>query len=101
MRIGVVGTRGGWSSELLADTVAAKTGFRLLVDMEQVCLDLDRGKAWFQGVDLAELDGLIIKKIGARYSRTCWTGWSCCAFWPSAGCPSFPHPCPSCACWTG
>jgi hypothetical protein len=68
MKIGVVGTRGGWSSELLADTVAAKTGFRLLVDMEQVCLDLDSGKAWIGGVDLGGLDGLIIKKIGARYS---------------------------------
>lgn len=68
MKIGVVGTRGGWSSELLADTVAAKTGYRLLVDMEQVCLDLDTGKAWFEGVELSELDGLIIKKIGARYS---------------------------------
>ncbi|UTF49554.1 GAK system ATP-grasp enzyme [Desulfomicrobium sp. ZS1] len=68
MKIGVVGTRGGWSSELLADTVAAKTGFRLLVDMEQVCMDLDAGKVWTEGVDLGGLDGLIIKKIGARYS---------------------------------
>ena len=53
MKIGVVGTRGGWSSELLADTVAARTGYRLLVDMEQVCLDLDTGTATFRGVDLA------------------------------------------------
>ena len=52
MKIGVVGTRGGWSSELLADTVAAKTGFRLLVDMEQVCMDLDAGTVWTEGVDL-------------------------------------------------
>ena len=49
MKIGVVGTRGGWSSELLADTMAAKTGFRLLVDMEQVCMDLDAGTVWTEG----------------------------------------------------
>lgn len=68
-RIGVVGTFGGWSSELLADTVAQSTGGeRLLVDMEKVRLDLPGGAAWFGDVNLAELDALIIKKIGARYS---------------------------------
>ena len=68
-RIGVVGTFGGWSSELLADTVAEATGGRrLLIDMEQVRLDLPGGAAWFGDVNLAELDALIIKKIGARYS---------------------------------
>lgn len=68
-RIGVVGTPGGWSSELLADTVARATGGpRLLVDMAQVRLDLPGGAAWFGDTDLASLDGLIIKKIGARYS---------------------------------
>lgn len=68
MKIGVIGTPGGWSSELLADTVAARTGHRLLVDMEQVRLDLDTGAVWYQGQDLRDLDGLIIKKIGAVYS---------------------------------
>ena len=68
-RIGVVGTSGGWSSELLADTVARATGGeRLLIDMKKVRLDLPGGAAWFGDVNLAELDALIIKKIGARYS---------------------------------
>ena len=68
-RIGVVGTFGGWSSELLADTVAEATGGeRLLIDMEKVRLDLPGGAAWFGDVNLARLDALIIKKIGARYS---------------------------------
>ncbi len=68
-RIGVVGTTGGWSSELLADTVAQVTGGpRLLIDMEKVRLDLPGGAAWFGNQNLAELDGLLIKKIGARYS---------------------------------
>ena len=92
MKIGVVGTRGGWSSELLADTVAAKTGFRLLVDMEQVCLDLDSGKAWIGGVDLGELDGLIIKKIGARYSPDLLDRLELLRFLAQRGLPIFSSP---------
>ena len=92
MKIGVVGTPGGWSSELLADTVAAKTGHRLLVDMEQVCLDLDSGKAWFQGVDLAGLDGLIIKKIGARYSPDLLDRLELLRFLAERGLPIFSSP---------
>jgi len=68
MKIGVVGTHGGWSSEFLADMVQEKTGFRLLVDMADVTLDLDGCRVWHGQTDLGSLDGLIIKKIGARYS---------------------------------
>jgi len=92
MKIGVVGTRGGWSSELLADTVAEKTGFRLLVDMEQVCLDLDSGKAWIGGVDLGGLDGLIIKKIGARYSPDLLDRLELLRFLAQRGLPIFSSP---------
>lgn len=92
MKIGVVGTRGKWSSELLADTVAAKTGFRLLVDMEQVCLDLDSGKAWIGGVDLGGLDGLIIKKIGARYSPDLLDRLELLRFLSQRGLPIFSSP---------
>lgn len=92
MKIGVVGTRGGWSSELLADTVAAKTGFRLLVDMEQVCMDLDSGKVWTEGVDLGGLDGLIIKKIGARYSPDLLDRLEVLRFLAQRGLPIFSSP---------
>lgn len=92
MKIGVVGTHGGWSSELLADTVAAKTGFRLLVDMEQVCLDLDSGKAWIGNVDLGGLDGLIIKKIGARYSPDLLDRLELLRFLAQRGLPIFSSP---------
>jgi ribosomal protein S6--L-glutamate ligase len=68
MRIGVVGSKGGWSSELLADTVAEITGYHLLIEMDKVRLDLPSGKAWFQDTEISELDALIIKKIGGRYS---------------------------------
>lgn len=67
-RIGVIGTRGGWSSELLADTVERLTGYRLLVEMNEVRLDMPSGRAVFGDTDISGLDGLIIKKIGARYS---------------------------------
>ncbi|MBN2808080.1 MAG: GAK system ATP-grasp enzyme [Deltaproteobacteria bacterium] len=68
MKIGVIGTRGGWSSELLADTVFNKTGYRLLVEMDKVRLDLPYGSLWYEDIDLTSLDALIIKKIGVRYS---------------------------------
>ncbi|HMB31401.1 MAG TPA: GAK system ATP-grasp enzyme [Desulfohalobiaceae bacterium] len=68
VKIGVVGTKGGWSSERLADAVEEQTGWRMLIDMDNVCLDLSEKKIWFQDIDLGQLDALMIKKIGARYS---------------------------------
>ncbi|MEV8468026.1 GAK system ATP-grasp enzyme [Fluviibacterium sp. DFM31] len=67
-RIGVIGIPGKWSTEALADAVAARTGFRLVIDMAQVVLDLGTGKLMFQGQDLCQLDGLIVKKIAEVYS---------------------------------
>ncbi|MDD3312135.1 GAK system ATP-grasp enzyme [Pseudodesulfovibrio sp.] len=68
MRIGVIGTKGGWSSEKLADAVAEKTGERVLIGMDEVRLDLPSGDAFYNGHNLADFDALIIKKIGSRYS---------------------------------
>jgi ribosomal protein S6--L-glutamate ligase len=67
-RIGVVGIPGGWSSEKLADAVYKKIGYRLLIDMQKVSLDLTGGAAWFDGTEISALDALIVKKIGAWYS---------------------------------
>jgi len=53
---------------MLADRVADMCGYRLLIEMDEVRLDLESGQAWFEDVDIAALDGIIIKKIGARYS---------------------------------
>jgi ribosomal protein S6--L-glutamate ligase len=66
--IAIIGTKDGWSSEKLADAAAKITGRRLLVEMNRVRLDLDSGAAWFENTDLAGMDAIIIKKIGARYS---------------------------------
>ncbi|QGY38642.1 GAK system ATP-grasp enzyme [Pseudodesulfovibrio cashew] len=69
MKIGVIGTKGGWSSEKLADTVAEKTGGeRVLINMEDVRLDLPSGDAFYDGYNLRDFDALMIKKIGSRYS---------------------------------
>jgi len=67
-RIGVVGIPGKWSTETLADSVEAATGFRLVIDMGETSLDLAGGRLLYRGQDLCELDGLIVKKISASYS---------------------------------
>lgn len=67
-RIAVIGIPGKWSTETLADAVEQRTGFRLVVDMGGVELDLQEGRLLFAGQDLCKLDGLIVKKISAEYS---------------------------------
>lgn len=67
-RIGVVGLPGKWSTEVLADAVEAHTGFRLIIDMQAVSLDLASQTLIYAGQDICDLDALIIKKIAGEYS---------------------------------
>jgi tetrahydromethanopterin:alpha-L-glutamate ligase len=67
-KIGVVGIPGKWSTEVLADAIEARTGFRLVIDMGAVSLELDSGRLLFQEQDLCQLDALIVKKISQTYS---------------------------------
>ena len=67
-KIGVVGIPGKWSTETLADAVEARTGYRMVIDMNEVELDLASGRLLFQEQDLCRLDGLIVKKISATYN---------------------------------
>ena len=92
LKIGVVGTPGGWSSEKLADTVADLTDFRLLVDMTRVAVDLADGSAWFEDVDLGRLDALIVKKIGAWYSPDLLDRLEMLRFLHERGLPIFSAP---------
>ena len=39
LKIGVVGIPGKWSTEVLADALEARTGFRCVVDMADAVLD--------------------------------------------------------------
>ena len=67
-KIGVIGIPGKWSTETLADAVEARTGYRLVIDMAAVSLDLQRQQLLFQQQDLCQLDALIVKKISVRYN---------------------------------
>jgi len=67
-KVGVIGIPGKWSTETLADTVEEKTGYRLVIDMAEVSLDLERQRLLFQEQDLCQLDALIVKKISATYN---------------------------------
>jgi ribosomal protein S6--L-glutamate ligase len=66
-KIGVIGIAGKWSTEALADAVEARTGHRLVIEMGDVNLDLERQRLLFHEQDLCQLDALIVKKISASY----------------------------------
>ncbi|MCK5698060.1 MAG: GAK system ATP-grasp enzyme [Gammaproteobacteria bacterium] len=71
-KIAVVGIPDKWSTETLADAIEQHTGFRLVIDMSKVSLDLSDNSLNYhhdgQKINLCELDGLIIKKISAEYN---------------------------------
>ncbi|RKZ92199.1 MAG: ATP-grasp family protein, partial [Gammaproteobacteria bacterium] len=71
-KIAVIGIPGKWSTETLADAVEQRTGFRLVVDMNKISLDLSDNELYYladnQKINLCQLDGLIIKKISAEYN---------------------------------
>ena len=92
MKIGVVGVKGGWSSELLVETVAERTGHALLVEMDKVCLDLDAESAYLNRLNLQDLDAIIIKKIGARYSPDLMDRLETLRFLNKKGLPMFSAP---------
>ena len=67
-RIAVIGTPGKWSTDVMADHLEARTGFRCVVDMAEVVLELETGKLRYGDMLLNELDGVIIKKVSETYS---------------------------------
>lgn len=92
LKIGVVGIAGGWSSEALADRVAERTGFRLLVDLENVSARLDEGRVLCGEHDLCALDGLIIKKVGAEYNAHLLDRLEILRYVEQRGVPVFSRP---------
>ncbi|MBZ0252957.1 MAG: GAK system ATP-grasp enzyme [Candidatus Methylomirabilis sp.] len=91
-RVGVIGIPGGWSSELLADTVAKKTGERWLIGMEEVCADLARGRVLYKGEDLTGFDALIVKKITPVYSPDALDRLELLRYVAERGAPVFSNP---------
>lgn len=68
-RLAVIGIPDGWSSLKLAEAAAAKSGGKpVLIDMAAVRLDLVKKTVFAGDVDMSELDGVLVKKIGAQYS---------------------------------
>lgn len=67
-KIAVIGIPGKWSTEVLADALEERTGFRLVLDMADVHADLESNSLWAGDVNLCELDGLAVKKISQVYS---------------------------------
>ncbi len=67
-RIGVIGTPGKWSTEALADAFAERTGYRQVIDMAAVRLDLETRSLMCGDLDLCDLDGLVLKKAAETYS---------------------------------
>ena len=68
LKIAVIGIPGKWSTEVLADALEAKTGFRLVLDMNQLSVDLVTGRITAGENVLNELDGIVVKKISQIYS---------------------------------
>ncbi|MCW9036087.1 MAG: GAK system ATP-grasp enzyme [Rhodospirillales bacterium] len=68
LRVGVIGIPGKWSTEVLADAIEEKTGFRLVLDMSDIRADLTKVELWAGDHNLSQLDGLIVKKISQEYS---------------------------------
>lgn len=71
LKIGVVGIKGAWSTEVLADSLESKTGFRRIIDLNQVRWDLANKAVHFEGEDLLQYDAIIVKKISKTYSPEC------------------------------
>jgi ATP-grasp enzyme of GAK system len=67
-KIAVIGIPGKWSTEVLADALEERTGFRLVLDMADVHADLENNTLWAGDVNLCELDALAVKKISQVYS---------------------------------
>ncbi len=91
-KIAVIGIPGGWSSERLADTLEMETGFRCLIDMGKVRLDLDTGRAYADDLCLNDLDGIIVKKISPAYSPNCLDRMEILGFLHERGVPVFSRP---------
>ena len=67
-RVAVIGIPGKWSTEVLANHLEQRTGFRCVIDMSEVVLELETGKLRYRDMILNELDGIVIKKISETYS---------------------------------
>jgi tetrahydromethanopterin:alpha-L-glutamate ligase len=64
MRIGVAGVPGAWSSEQLADALQRERIESFVFSLSDCVHDLTLQRVTLHGFDLAELDAIVVKKIG-------------------------------------
>lgn len=68
MKVAVAGIPGAWSSERMCEALR-REGIQSFVFSLCECLhDLSAGRVTFNGFDLAGLDGIVVKKLGAEAS---------------------------------
>lgn len=67
-KIAVIGIPGKWSTEVLADAIEERTGYRQVIAMSSVFADLQSGKLLANDINLCELDAIAVKKINQQYS---------------------------------
>lgn len=92
LRIGVVGLKGRWSSQQLVDAFERRDAFRCLIELDRVTLDLGRDRVSYEDVDLASLDGIVIKKLGNRYTPELLDRLEMLRFLHERGTPVFSQP---------
>ena len=71
LKIGIIGIAGAWSTEVLADQVEEKTGFRSIINLAEVRWDLTSGDVFYGEDNLKNYHALIVKKIASSYSPEC------------------------------
>ncbi len=54
---------------MLADAVERRTGTRRIFDVSRISADLAAGRVFCNGTDLAQMNALIVKKLGDSYNR--------------------------------
>ncbi|MFP4084461.1 MAG: GAK system ATP-grasp enzyme [Desulfonatronovibrio sp.] len=91
-KIAVIGNPGSWSTEKMADAIENRTGFRCVVEMSRVSMNFDERSLFLNDTDLAQLDALVIKKIGPVYSPGMFNRLEILRFFCKIGIPVFSRP---------
>jgi ribosomal protein S6--L-glutamate ligase len=68
------------------------TGSRILLEMNQACLDLDQNRLWVKDMDLMSMDAVIVKKVGSQYSPDLLDRLEMLRYLNHAGVPVFSSP---------
>jgi len=68
MKIGVIGLRGAWSTESLANQLKKKCAGGQIISPSEISYDLHQMKFYHEYHDLLSFDGFILKKMGDVYS---------------------------------